>query len=152
MLLDKKGCAINFKEDEKYYLEVIANEADVAAAKRAKILLSIKNGKSINETSVISNASVPTVVAVKKQWVESILTGREKADFVCFGLSRVGSRSKGKRVKEKVDIVLQYNNLLNQGMSRHARSQAIVEMAEKEGLKLSIRTVTRFLKEFAEVK
>lgn len=143
----KKKAAIVLTEEEKLHLTNIVRLSDNdAAIKRANILLSIASGETIRATAKICQVSAQVTSIVKKQWSSSELSGHQKINAVCF--SSVGRRKNTKAMEEKESNVLEFNRRLNQDAPRNTRSRAIAEMAKEEGIKLSVSTVNRFLKQY----
>ncbi len=142
----RRKAAIVLASEEELHLTNIARLSDNdAAVKRAKILLNSASGKVTSVIASCSGASKSLVSIVTKQWENSELTGYEKVIAICF--SKSGGRKKGKAMEEKASNVLEFNRRLSPRVSIHARSQAIEEMAKKEGMSISVRTVTRFLEQ-----
>jgi hypothetical protein len=141
----KRGAAIVLLEEEKLHLTNIARlDEDRLAKNRAMILLGLETMKT-TDVAKSCGTSDRQVARVKKQWLESELTGSERVNEVCCG---GGGRKKNDiTLRNRMNNVLLFNRKLNPSTSRYMRSQAIVEMAKKEGMSISVRTVTRFLEQ-----
>lgn len=140
--------AIVLSEEEKLHLTNIARlNSNKLAVDRATILLCLGKMR-YTDAVVASGKSQAQVFRVKKQWIESKLTGSDRVSEVC--LRGNGRRKNDATLRNRMQNVLQFNRRLNPDTPRYARSLAIVEMAKEEGIEFSVSTVTRFLKQYEE--
>jgi hypothetical protein len=138
--------AIVLTEEEKLHLTNIARLHSQKSAKdRATILLCLAEGMTIVKSVEISGTSESSVKHVKRQWLKSQNVGSERINEICCGGN--GRKKNDETFRSKMNNVLQFNRQIHPNLSRYARSQAIVEMAKKEGMSISVRTVTRFLEQ-----
>lgn len=143
------NAAIFITEKEEYFLKNIVHlSKDTAAVKRAKILIEVKKGKTIEVTANDCGAAKSLVTEVKKQWKSSNLSGEEKVNAVCF--SKAGRRRNEKAMVEKFKNILQFNKRISPEVSQNARSLQIVKMAQERGIQISQSTVIRFLRDYRE--
>jgi hypothetical protein len=142
----KRKAAIVLSEGEKLHLTNIASLNDSESAKkRAMILLCLGSMETNRDAAKACSVSDTRVSLIKKQWLESELTSSERINEICCGGN--GRRKNDITLRNRMNNVLQFDRRLGPRVSIHERSQAIVEMAKKEGMSISVRTVTRFLEQ-----
>lgn len=139
----KSKAAIVLSEEEKLHLTNIARLDDNKWAKdRAKILLCLGE-MGVTDAARTCDTALTQAARMKKRWLESELTGSVRVNSICH--TGNGRKKNDTTLRNRIDNIIQFNKALNQNISRNARSAAIVEMAREEGIKISVRTVTRFL-------
>lgn len=144
-----RSAAVVLTEEEKFCLkDIICLSKDMAAVKRAKILIAVGEGKTIETVANECSAAKSVVAEVKRQWRRSNLSGNEKVNKICF--AKAGRRRNEKAMAERVSYILKFNKRISPEVSQNARSLKIVEMAQEEGMQVSQSTVIRFLRDYRE--
>ena len=144
----RNKAAIVLSSEEKLHLTNIARlHTSQSVRDRATILLCLSEMRYVDAVKNCKKSQAQ-VSRIKKEWFESKLTGSDRINEICSRNS--GRKKNDATLQSRMSNVLQFNRRLNPEIPRHARSQAIVEMARKEGMEFSISTVTRFLKKYEQ--
>lgn len=144
----KKKAAIVLSEEEKLHLTNIArlHETD-SVRNRADILLRLgeTDSQSLVKAGIVSKSYVYNI---KKEWENCELTGDARIHKIFSkNIKNSGRKKNDTTLQNRIDNVLQFNRRLNPDATRNTRSVLIAEKMNEQGIKISPRTVNRFLEQ-----